>query len=55
MASAVKSCTLQMKKEIQARDQIYVLYGAGAGGIGVADNIANLSVVEGATIEEARK
>lgn len=55
VASAVKSCSLKMKKEVKARDQVYLLYGAGAGGIGVADNIANLSVAEGSTIEQARK
>jgi len=55
VASAIRSCGLRMGKKITARDQRYVLFGAGAGGIGVADNIAMLSVAEGATIEEARK
>lgn len=44
-----------MGKTVKASDQRYLLYGAGAGGIGVADNIAMLSVAEGLTIEEARK
>ena len=43
-----------MGRKVTAREQRYVLYGAGAGGIGVADNIAMLSVAEGATMEEAR-
>ena len=43
-----------MGRKVTAREQRYVLYGAGAGGIGVADNIAMLSVAEGATLEEAR-
>lgn len=55
LASAVRSCSLKMGKPVKASDQRYLLFGAGAGGIGVADNIANLSVAEGLTIEEARK
>lgn len=55
VASAIRSAGLRIGKKINARDQIYVLFGAGAGGIGVADNIANLSVAEGRTIEEARR
>ncbi|KAH0572401.1 malate dehydrogenase [Spironucleus salmonicida] len=55
LASALKACSVKMGKKVTAREQIYVLYGAGAGGIGVADNIAMLSVAEGATVEQARK
>ncbi|CAL6019597.1 Malate_dehydrogenase [Hexamita inflata] len=55
VASAIRACSLQTGKKVTAREQKYLLFGAGAGGIGVADNIAMLSVAEGATIEEARK
>lgn len=55
LAAAIRAASLTAGKKIGAKDQRYILYGAGAGGIGVADNIAMLSVAEGLTIEEARK
>lgn len=55
VASAIRAASIRMNKKITARDQVYVLFGAGAGGIGVADNIAMLSVAEGASIKDARK
>lgn len=48
MLSALRSYT-----GMKARELTIVMYGAGAGGIGVAERIASLMVEEGATWEEA--
>lgn len=55
LASAVRSCSIRMGRTVRASDQVYVMYGAGAGGIGVAESIARLSVDEGKTLDEARR
>lgn len=55
MASALRAVSLKENRTIKASEQVYVMFGAGAGGIGVADNIAALSVNEGLTLEQARQ
>ena len=55
VAAGLRAISLKTHKTVKASEQVYVMYGAGAGGIGVADNIASLSVDEGLTIEQARK
>lgn len=55
IAAGLRAISLKMNRTAKASEQVYVMFGAGAGGIGVADNIASLSVSEGYTLEQARK
>ncbi|GKT28570.1 hypothetical protein ADUPG1_000733, partial [Aduncisulcus paluster] len=47
--------TSETKKTLMAKDQRFVFLGAGAGGVGVADCLAELLVEEGLSWEEARE
>eukprot|EP00764_Aduncisulcus_paluster_P001259 gnl/Carplike_NY0171/1179_a1595_1186.p1 GENE.gnl/Carplike_NY0171/1179_a1595_1186~~gnl/Carplike_NY0171/1179_a1595_1186.p1 ORF type:complete len:574 (+),score=222.25 gnl/Carplike_NY0171/1179_a1595_1186:38-1723(+) len=55
--AALKSIglTSETKKTLMAKDQRFVFLGAGAGGVGVADCLAELLVEEGLSWEEARE
>ncbi|EFO61558.1 Malic enzyme [Giardia lamblia P15] len=55
IAAGLRAISLKANRIAKASEQVYVMFGAGAGGIGVADNIASLSVSEGYTLEQARK
>eukprot|EP00768_Dysnectes_brevis_P007958 gnl/Dysnectes_brevis/695_a767_5586.p1 GENE.gnl/Dysnectes_brevis/695_a767_5586~~gnl/Dysnectes_brevis/695_a767_5586.p1 ORF type:complete len:565 (+),score=268.10 gnl/Dysnectes_brevis/695_a767_5586:32-1696(+) len=55
VAAALRACSLKMERPVTAGEQRWVMLGAGAGGIGVAERIALLSEAEGISPEEARK
>lgn len=56
VVSAVRYAQLKGSIKRSYKDQCYCMLGAGAGGIGVAEGVANLAVVEDhLTIEQARK
>lgn len=54
VAAGIRASNIKHGEHKTPADQVYLLYGAGAGGIGVADSICMLSVAEGKTLEEAR-
>jgi malic enzyme len=58
VSAAIRGTNLRLEaagssRRVCARDQVYVMLGAGAGGIGVARQVAHLSVLEGASEEDA--